>query len=598
MINYCPADAGQPCSLDPGDAPRLPPGGCALLSEKHAEAGNGVGLLTLRPDIRSMGGGWLRAARKQAALRSEGLAMDRPAHGICCPPPAGAPLLVPVNVSLPGFRAFPGRSWVGQYQLACRESMRHDSCRLLGSLEVRGEASGHLQGGACKAAAPPAAPALPARLQASGPPPPASIDLSPLAAAPQELHAACDARPDCQAITWNPLGRSGINGSMGTLKGVPGQPGAPLQLSRSNWNPAAVLLVREGANLVEEAAQAEDGPPPQPAGSSSLAAGTIAGVAIGGAAAAALLVGGGALLALRRERRRGHGGKRGLLPIAAKRTRSGADVPELNLIGADPSSILPDGSAAVVHSPVAAHVSAPRGRFPPSPPRPDLGTVQAPASPDTAAGERGDAASEPATPSSRQQSLPPSLEWAADLLSEHAQGWQVGGGGAVPQAAGRVHPSKNKQSISVPLGLLPHPWRAPAGGGCAGVGHSVPDRRRRPAHQPGRGCLWHRVSCAAGCRCRWTATVLPAGRGAGCPARLAASSLSWLLREPAAPAAALRRYKVLLQGHTPCAAKVVYWHGRQHNVLHFVQGELGKGCCVRSAAALPSAASSQLAAAC
>ena len=36
-----------------------------------------------------------------------------------------------------------------------------------------------------------------------------------------------------------------------------------------------------------------------------------------------------------------------------------------------------------------------------------------------------------------------------------------------------------------------------------------------------------------------------------------------------------RRYKVLLGGHTQCAAKLVEWQGRQHSQLHFMQ--VGRG---------------------
>jgi len=71
----------------------------------------------------------------------------------------------------------------------------------------------------------------------------------------QDLSAACDAMQECLAIVYFPSGRNEINVAFGTLKGTAGHPwpGAPpLLLSRSNWNPRAVLLVREGAYVRDE----------------------------------------------------------------------------------------------------------------------------------------------------------------------------------------------------------------------------------------------------------------------------------------------------------------------------------------------------------
>lgn len=53
----------------------------------------------------------------------------------------------------------------------------------------------------------------------------------------QEVHAACEALPDCSAIEWSPLGRDGINAPVGTLKGTLGDRSATLDLRRVTWNP-------------------------------------------------------------------------------------------------------------------------------------------------------------------------------------------------------------------------------------------------------------------------------------------------------------------------------------------------------------------------
>lgn len=50
--------------------------------------------------------------------------------------PAGVPIIVPTNDSIPGFRPYLGRSMVGQHQLACPGTIREGACRLLGTLEV------------------------------------------------------------------------------------------------------------------------------------------------------------------------------------------------------------------------------------------------------------------------------------------------------------------------------------------------------------------------------------------------------------------------------------------------------------------------------
>ena len=53
----------------------------------------------------------------------------------------------------------------------------------------------------------------------------------------QEVRDACEAHPDCSAIGWNPVGREGMAGSFGSLKGTPGDRLSPLDLRRAAWNP-------------------------------------------------------------------------------------------------------------------------------------------------------------------------------------------------------------------------------------------------------------------------------------------------------------------------------------------------------------------------
>lgn len=73
----------------------------------------------------------------------------------------------------------------------------------------------------------------------------------PYVALPQELAAACNAQPRCQAVVFSPAGgaeaRNGASGGAGTLKGAQAAPGDPLDLSGAQWNPTTVLLIKQSA---------------------------------------------------------------------------------------------------------------------------------------------------------------------------------------------------------------------------------------------------------------------------------------------------------------------------------------------------------------
>lgn len=112
---------------------------------------------------------------------------------------AGSPIHIP-DTSTPGYQTLPGLLLLSQYDLNCPGSIRNGSCRLLGSA--------------------------------------------------QDLAAACDAHPDCQAVVYAPLGRDNLNASQGTLKGTPGNRSASLDLTRANWSPRVQLLVREGVPVI------------------------------------------------------------------------------------------------------------------------------------------------------------------------------------------------------------------------------------------------------------------------------------------------------------------------------------------------------------
>lgn len=248
----------------------------------------------------------------------------------------------------------------------------------------------------------------------------------------------------------------------------------------------------------EAAAEASAAPQPSPNGGLSAAA--IAGIAVGGALAGAALVGAAAVFVSRRVWRQqpNAGGSsssshsRGtLLPIADKRTRSGADAMRVDLSGAAPGQALPDGSAAVVHGPAADRLSTPRSRFAPSssslphgPLAPALsaGAVEAESLPGLPAilTTSGEGQGPESTPSPVA-----ALEWAADLLSAQSPNWQV-------RALAGL---KLTLCFTVEACLCAHaelPLTAgacmPLGAGCGGVvsGHPLPHGARWPAYPTGR----------------------------------------------------------------------------------------------------------------
>jgi len=265
----------------------------------------------------------------------------------------------------------------------------------------------------------------------------------------QELAAICDAMLECIAIVYSPLGRNELNASLGTLKGTSGQPrpGAPpLLLSHSNWNPRAVLLVREGAYVRDDEVQpaaALPGEAPATAsdGSASLSGGAIAGIAIAGAAAG-VLVAALTVLAMRRVQRvqRQHG--RGqpataapnplLPPVATKRASSGEDCFQLNMPLAH-GQLATDGTSAVVQSPAAAALTTPRHRAAPplpgsSPLHPAALAVPTPADagadPDAAAASSRDGELQVAPAVASVSPKAHALAWAAELLAQQAPDWE------------------------------------------------------------------------------------------------------------------------------------------------------------------------------
>lgn len=102
--------------------------------------------------------------------------------------------------------------------------------------------------------------------------------------AAQELAAACSARPGCQGFTYYPHGRDNFRQPLGILKGNPGQPDAALPRAAMNWNPGALLFVREGVPIDSGSAALASSPlfaPPEALASAGGGAAPSYGILVG-----------------------------------------------------------------------------------------------------------------------------------------------------------------------------------------------------------------------------------------------------------------------------------------------------------------------------
>ncbi|KAL4432604.1 hypothetical protein ABPG77_000541 [Micractinium sp. CCAP 211/92] len=308
----------------------------------------------------------------------------------------GFPVTIDIP-SIPGYTSLPGQVLLTQYRLLCpgKPTLRNDSCRLLGTA--------------------------------------------------QELVAACDANPSCQAVEFSPLGRDAVNASVGSLKGTPGDRNALLDLRQVAWNPRGVLLVRNGVPLIPP-----DAPPDAPspskveggisiAGSSGsgLSGGAIAGIAVGATAAAAAAGAAAAFVVLQRRRRRDReelasgGLQPPLLPTTARSSGLGASntgSSEQSAVTSSSKTGNPAGPASP-YSPYAI-VAPPLAGVPPHlPGRPGRSASPVDGSEQQLPGSGGGSPprSSGATSASTAQAAGPApwlAPWARQLLSESTAGWE------------------------------------------------------------------------------------------------------------------------------------------------------------------------------
>ncbi|KAL4436791.1 hypothetical protein ABPG75_003930 [Micractinium tetrahymenae] len=351
---------------------------------------------------------------------------------------------IPMNItipSIPGYVSLPGQVLLAQYRFPCpgRGSLRNDSCRLLGTA--------------------------------------------------QELAAACDASPSCQAVEFSPLGRDTVNASLGSLKGTPGDRGATLDLRHITWNPRAVLMVQQGVPLIPPDAPPDSPVPPQPAASPDRAAGSppdsglsaagIAGIAVGAAAAVVLAAAAAAFVLLQRRRRR-------------RQAEPGVRKPQPPLLPVSTGSASASSAAsadkgpAVLHSPKASGLSSPRLRGSPrsaaAPPAgvppgasipggPGLSAfpitdserrllaLGASTSSSGTASRLGAPAADPAGPA--PAAVPGLAPWALRLLSESAAGWEEA---VVQEGEIAFLRGQDGQPICLGAGAFGSVWKVMLGG--------------------------------------------------------------------------------------------------------------------------------------
>ncbi|KAL4458215.1 hypothetical protein ABPG75_013080 [Micractinium tetrahymenae] len=345
---------------------------------------------------------------------------------------------------------------------------------------------------------------------------------------PQDIARRCSDNPVCFGFTWreSPAPESGANSSSGVLKGF--LPGTAQQIDpgRINWNPGLSLFIQEDVPLPAGAAlpQPSAGSPAHPAEAAAsepaaeagtaaagdLGPGSIAGIAVGLAAAGMLSAAGGALW---RRRRRAAAGLR--LPPALARAASGIDSATLEV--------------AVLGLP-AATLTTPRQRV--SPPHRGLSPVVLPAvgagnsSHDKAARQHLAAVSDASIASAG----PKASSSSSTLLisSQRAPAAAAGRGGEEAAAAAAAAAAEEAEAGARP-GML--------SGAARLLAELSPE--------------WGEALVSEG-DVRFL--LGPDGR----PIILGAGGFGQV-------------YKVLLAGHTQCAAKIVPWQGREHAQRFFLQ---------------------------
>ncbi|KAI7835611.1 hypothetical protein COHA_010488, partial [Chlorella ohadii] len=423
---------------------------------------------------------------------------------------AGTPVTSPANNSVPGYRQHLGQGLLGAHDISkpeCPDSTRLDFCRFEASLE--------------------------------------------------EAADRCNRNLNCTGFTFRAKAIPGeTNRSSAVLKG--GQPATPFDPRRAlphsgfgnvNWNPGLSLYVKDslplpdatplprpdqpaaGPSAQQQQQQQVPGsdPPSTASAGGGLGAGVIAGITVGATAAAAVAAAAAALLVRRRRRRRRSEAPGLRLPDAVKRTASGADH-------------LPPVVAVV--SPTNATLTTPRQRS--NPPHSALVPLVPIAAADVAAdAQRSSLDSD--TPSGTQL-----LGSAPSSSREQRSGGGGGGGGTVQDSAGRG-------GSHVPSNTL-------AAAGSPHSSGSSSDAAAASAAAPAEG-----VAALA-----WAAELL-AGQAPGWQEALVSEADIQFMTAPDGRRISLGAgasghvYKVLLGGHTQCAAKIVEWYGRQHSQLHFVQ---------------------------
>ncbi|GAB4813933.1 hypothetical protein N2152v2_000979 [Parachlorella kessleri] len=402
---------------------------------------------------------------------------------------AGAPLRAPANASLtaPGYDTLPGQLLLGHYQLSCPGSIRNDSCRLVGDAA--------------------------------------------------NISAACNAHPDCQAFELSPQGRDAVNVSVGTLKGNPGRKGA-IDLNKSNWNPRAYLLVRQGVQVTPAGpVPGEDlAPGSQDSGNSSsgsgLSGGAIAGIVVG-ASAAALLAAAAAVAVSRRRRRRAREQHQ---PLRALRTSSREDSAGGFQLAGRHGPASAEDEPAVLHSPSAGPRSSPRRRVGGSP---------------LSAG---------ASAAASFLTGPSALTGSATLPAPAAAAAAAGAAGGAGKEGGLPGASAAARRSTVVLGGAAGGLSSPSSDKESSYSHAVTDDSTAGAASVPAWALEALRSSFPD----WESALvseseidfLPGPDGK--PISLGAGSFGTV-------------YKVLLGRHTQCAAKMVEWEGRDHMKMEFVQ---------------------------
>ncbi|KAL4458216.1 hypothetical protein ABPG75_013081 [Micractinium tetrahymenae] len=363
---------------------------------------------------------------------------------------------------------------------------------------------------------------------------------------PQDIARRCSDNPRCFGFTWreSPALDRGANSSSGVLKGF--LPGTAQQIDprRINWNPGLSLFVQERVALPDAAplpvAQGSQSPAPPATATASdsaadaaaggLSSGTIAGIAVGAAVAGVLATGG---FALWRRRRRRQAASGLVLSATAKRAMSGVDSAAVEL--------------AVIGSP-AGTLTTPRQRG--SPPRSAFGAAL------VSGASRGSSSGDCRMAGQGQHSDGISLSAAPSalplLLGNHS-------GSSILQTS-MQQPSAGSRSSGK------------AGSTAARTGQASTEARTEMAAELAAEMAAEEAVLPPTVAAQLLAELSPEWGEAlvsegdvhfltgpdGRPITLGAGGFGQV-------------YKVLLAGHTQCAAKIVPWQGREHAQRFFLQ---------------------------